>query len=67
MTTRSNTGAPVNNEPERAIRAGLRGLAALAIVSTGLWIAGCNTTEGVGRDIESAGDAIEDAASDAKD
>jgi predicted small secreted protein len=30
-------------------------------------LAGCNTTEGVGRDIEAAGDAIEDAADDAKD
>lgn len=30
-------------------------------------LAGCNTTEGVGRDIEAAGDAIEDAADDAND
>lgn len=30
----------------------------LALLST----AACNTTAGVGRDIESAGDAIEDAA-----
>jgi predicted small secreted protein len=28
---------------------------------------GCNTTEGAGRDIEAAGDAIEDAADDAND
>jgi predicted small secreted protein len=28
---------------------------------------GCETTEGVGRDIEKAGDGIEDAARDAKD
>jgi len=27
----------------------------------------CNTTEGVGEDIESAGDAIDDAAEDAND
>ncbi|QKK10167.1 MAG: entericidin A/B family lipoprotein [Planctomycetota bacterium] len=29
--------------------------------------AGCNTIEGAGRDIESAGDAIADTARDAKD
>ena len=30
-------------------------------------LAGCNTIEGAGRDIESAGDAIADTARDAKD
>jgi len=30
-------------------------------------LTGCNTTEGAGRDIESAGDAIKDTARDAKD
>lgn len=29
-------------------------------------IAGCNTVEGVGRDIENLGDAIEDEADDAR-
>ena len=29
-------------------------------------LAGCNTTSGVGQDIEAAGGAIEDAAEDAK-
>lgn len=29
--------------------------------------AGCETTEGAGRDLEKLGDNIEDAASDAKD
>jgi len=28
-------------------------------------LGGCNTTEGVGEDIEAAGDAIDDAAEDA--
>lgn len=32
-----------------------------------LWLAACNTTEGVGKDIESAGEGIKDAARDAKD
>lgn len=31
-----------------------------------LALVGCNTTEGVGRDIEAAGDSLEDAARDAK-
>jgi len=33
----------------------------------GLSLAGCNTFEGVGKDVEAAGDSIEDAAEDAKD
>lgn len=31
------------------------------------FLAACNTTAGVGRDMEAAGDALEDAAEDAKD
>lgn len=30
-------------------------------------LAACNTTEGLGKDMESAGDAVSDAARDAKD
>jgi predicted small secreted protein len=30
-------------------------------------LSACNTIEGVGRDVEAAGDAIEDTARDAKD
>ncbi|HEX9876108.1 MAG TPA: entericidin A/B family lipoprotein [Gammaproteobacteria bacterium] len=33
----------------------------------GIHLGGCNTVEGVGRDVEAAGDAIEDAAEDAND
>jgi entericidin B len=33
----------------------------------GMTLAACNTVSGVGRDIESAGDAIADTADDAKD
>jgi predicted small secreted protein len=43
-------------------RAGIIGLAAVACMAT----LGCNTTEGVGEDIEAAGDAIDDAAEDAQ-
>jgi len=35
--------------------------------SSALTLTGCNTTEGVGEDIEDAGDAIGDAADDATD
>jgi entericidin B len=38
----------------------LVGLGALALTA-------CNTTQGVGEDIEAAGDAISDTARDAKD
>lgn len=41
--------------------------ALLLAVSTVLLAAGCNTTAGVGKDLQSAGEAIEDAAEDAKD
>lgn len=41
----------------------LAALATIAFIATsGFSLAGCNTVEGVGRDIEGAGDAIEDAA-----
>lgn len=42
-------------------------LGALTVISAALLISGCNTTEGVGKDIKSAGEALEDAADDAKD
>lgn len=37
------------------------------VVVAALGSAGCNTTEGAGRDIKSVGKGIEEAASDAKD
>lgn len=43
----------------------LIGIAAFLISSTAL-LGACNTTEGFGRDIKSAGQGIENAASDAK-
>ncbi|GJM10344.1 MAG: hypothetical protein DHS20C11_26200 [Lysobacteraceae bacterium] len=39
----------------------------LLLTILGLGIAGCNTTRGLGQDIEQAGDHIEDAADDAED
>jgi len=41
--------------------------ATLCVSFIPLALSGCNTTEGVGEDIEAAGDAIEDAADDAND
>ncbi len=38
----------------------------VAFVATGAVVAGCNTTEGLGKDIKSAGKGIEETASDAK-
>jgi predicted small secreted protein len=35
--------------------------------AAGLSMTGCNTVEGVGEDVESAGDAVSDTARDAKD
>ncbi len=41
-------------------------LAVLAMTLSGFSMA-CNTTEGVGKDVEKAGDSLKDAARDAKD
>lgn len=43
-----------------------RNLLALWLICASLALAGCNTTAGVGRDIEATGDFIEDSAEDAK-
>jgi predicted small secreted protein len=39
-------------------------LAAMLVATAAL--GACNTTEGVGKDVESAGDAVQDAAKDVK-
>ena len=39
----------------------------LALVSLTLLLAACNTVEGVGRDVEAVGDAIEDEAQETRD
>ena len=40
----------------------LRKLIALLLVSSSVSLAACNTIEGMGRDVQSAGEAVEDAA-----
>lgn len=55
---------------QAAVRMGAAGLAAAVIAAMAVALcslAGCNTTEGVGKDLESAGEGIKDAARDAKD
>jgi predicted small secreted protein len=37
------------------------------LAAAGFGLNGCNTIEGVGEDVEAAGDAISDTARDAKD
>ncbi len=40
----------------------MRKLITLVMVTTGLALAGCNTIEGAGRDVQSVGEAVADAA-----
>ena len=40
---------------------------ALMILVGGAAVTGCNTTEGLGKDVESGGKALKNTASDAKD
>ena len=42
-------------------------LCAAAVTASCVGLSACNTVEGVGRDVESAGDAVADTANDAKD
>jgi entericidin B len=44
----------------------MRKLVILAIAATGLLAAACNTIEGAGRDVQAAGEAVEETAQDAK-
>ncbi len=40
----------------------MRKLIGLALVAGALMVSACNTVEGAGRDVSSAGDAVSDAA-----
>lgn len=42
-------------------------LALLLVVVAPIGVAACNTAEGLGRDVQSTGDALEDTARDIKD
>lgn len=43
-----------------------KSLIALMLLTGGVTLGACNTTEGVGEDIEAAGNAIDEAAEDAQ-
>lgn len=38
----------------------------LLIAAAGSWLAACNTSEGIGKDVEAAGEAIEKTAKETK-
>lgn len=44
----------------------MRKFLSLAIVAGAIAVSACNTVEGVGRDVSSAGDAVAGAANDTK-
>lgn len=44
----------------------IRKFATVALMAAGLFVAACNTVEGAGKDVSSAGDAVSGAAKDAK-
>lgn len=44
----------------------MRKLVGALIIPAAMLIAGCNTIEGLGRDVESVGDAVEETARDNK-
>ncbi len=44
----------------------VRKFVAVALIIAGLGISACNTVEGAGKDVSSAGDAVAGAAKDAK-
>jgi predicted small secreted protein len=44
----------------------VRKFVAVALIIAGLGVSACNTVEGAGKDVKSAGAAVEGAAADAK-
>ena len=44
----------------------IRKIVTVFTLAAGLAVAGCNTIQGAGEDVKSAGDAVSDAAKDAK-
>ena len=44
----------------------MRTFIVMAAAAAALWVAGCNTVEGVGKDVAAAGHAVASTASDAK-
>ena len=44
----------------------MRKLLGMALVAGALMVSACNTIDGMGKDVSSAGDTVSDTASDAK-
>lgn len=44
----------------------MRALIVLAAAAAALWVSGCNTVAGMGRDVSAAGRAVSSTAEDAK-
>ena len=44
----------------------MRKVLAMALIASGLALSACNTIEGVGRDVESAGETVANTADDNK-
>jgi entericidin B len=44
----------------------MRKLIVLGAALSALWVSGCNTMSGLGRDVAAAGDAVSGAAEDAR-
>jgi len=44
----------------------MRALIVLAAAAAALWVSGCNTVAGMGRDVQAAGRAVSSTADDAK-
>lgn len=44
----------------------MKKIIALSLVATALFVSGCNTISGVGRDVSAAGSAVSAGAEDAK-
>ncbi|MFA7263688.1 MAG: entericidin A/B family lipoprotein [Caulobacter sp.] len=44
----------------------MRKIIVLAVAAASLMAAACNTIEGAGKDVQAAGEAVEDTAKDAK-
>lgn len=44
----------------------MRKIAILSVATLALWVAGCNTIAGVGRDVQAAGSAVTTGAEEAR-
>lgn len=64
---RRTTAGPLrlkDGDREMSLTETIRRIGIVAAAASLFGVAGCNTVEGVGEDIEAAGDAIEDGADD---